>query len=443
MRNFYKHTWLKNAGKKILRNVIFSPHPHNDGEHRPWGLVRKLGGAQFLLACFITVWGCNKKATDFRSFLQGTEITYPGKITNPGFLPGNGRVMLIWNPSPDPSIKKYTIYWNNNADSLVVNAVSHKPADTINCIINNLSEYAYSFFIYSYDGDGNRSVLTELDNIPVYGPIYRSGLHNRPPNASNSSVVNADGSATLNFLAPIDTINITTRIRYVNTSGDTVLSYLAPAASSATLPNYKASTKVLYQSSFIPKQRAIDTFLTNAYDTFPPVYTYVLCDKSTFAAVNLPQDMQPYDASSTYLAQLWNGNMQPRDYPNIFHSNGGGYPGAFTFDMGKVYDNLGRIEETGRTCCHNPTDFEVWGITDTTGAISALAPNDGNWKSDVTAKGWTLLKEVIRTDDGVAPFDSDLGNTPPPVRFIIIRVLATANNSGYVNMSQLTFWNRQ
>jgi hypothetical protein len=36
-----------------------------------------------------------------------------------------------------------------------------------------------------------------------------------------------------------------------------------------------------------------------------------------------------------------------------------------------------------------------------------------------------------------------LRSYPYNLFFIIIRVLATANNSGYVNMSQLTFWNRQ
>ena len=141
-----------------------------------------------LLVCFLFFWGC-KKATDYRSFLGGTEITYPGKVSNATVRPGNGRLMLVWNPSPDPSVTKYVVYWNNNADSLILTASSHKTSDTISCIINNLSEYIYSFFIYSYDGDGNRSVVTEIDNARVYGPIYQSGLHNRIVNLANPAVV--------------------------------------------------------------------------------------------------------------------------------------------------------------------------------------------------------------------------------------------------------------
>src|SRR5258708_409622 len=393
------------------------------------------------LVCFIIFWGCSKKPTDYRSFLGGTEITYPGKVGNAAIRPGNGRLMLVWNPSPDPSITKYVVYWNNNADSLILNAVSHKTSDTVSCIINNLSEYIYSFFIYSYDGNGNRSVVTEIDNARVYGPIYQSGLHNRPYNTNNPYLANPDSSVTLYFLAPIDTINITTRIKYVNTNGDTVLSYLSPASDSIKLTQYKAGTLVQYQSSFVPAKSAIDTFYTSAYGAFPRIFIYVMCDKSVFNTINLPYDLQAYDGN-TYLARIWDGNMQPRGYPTIFHSSGSpGIPGTITFDMGKVYANLGRIEETGRNCCHNPVDFEVWGIADTTGAISSLAPGNNGWAADVKAKGWTLLNEVIRTDDGVAPFDADLISNPPPIRFIIIRILKT-DNSGYANMSQVTFWNR-
>jgi len=397
------------------------------------------------LACFIAVWGCTRKPDDFRSFLNGQEITYPGKIVNPNVLPGNLRLMLTWTPSPDPSIVKYVVYWNNNADSTVISAISHSAADTVKCLISNLAEYAYTFFIYSYDAAGNRSVLTELDNAKVDGPIYQSGLHNRPLNTAKQAIVNPDGTASLYFQAPYDTINISTRIRYVNTTGDTVTSYLPPSADSIVLPAFKVGSSVLFQSSFIPKTGAIDTFYTVSPDTAAPFkpLVYVLCDKSLFSAIHLPFDMNPY-GSDTYEARLWDGNMQPRGYPEIFHSDGSSpLPGALTMDMGKIYNNLGKVEETGRNCCHNPTDFEIWGIADITGATSSLAPNDPGWKADVQSKGWTLLKEVFRSDDGIAPLDVTFGDNPPPVRYIIIRVIKTTDDPNYVNMSQITFWDRQ
>jgi hypothetical protein len=397
------------------------------------------------LACFIAVWGCTRKPDDYRSFLNGQEITYPGKILTPNVFPGNLRLLLTWSPSPDPSVTKYVVYWNNYTDSTVVSAVTHSTTDTVKCLISNLAEYAYTFFIYSYDAKGNRSVLTELDNARVDGPIYQSGLHNRLLDPAKQAIVNTDGTASLYFLAPYDTINITTRIRYVNTTGDTVASYLPPASDSIVLSSFKTGTKVLFQSSFIPKLGAIDTFYTVVPDTavpFKPI-VYAMCDKSLFSAVHLPFDMNPYDGN-TVESKLWDGNMQPRGYPDIFHSDGSKpLPGTLTMDMGKIYYNLGKVEETGRNCCHNPNDFEIWGIADMTGATSALAPNDPGWKADVTAKGWTLLKEVVRGDDGIAPLDVLFPNNLPPVRFIIIRVLTTTDDPSYVNMSQITFWDKQ
>ncbi|MBN9385327.1 MAG: hypothetical protein J0H74_31510 [Chitinophagaceae bacterium] len=397
--------------------------------------------SRILLVCFLLVWGCSKKATDYRKFLNNTEITYPGRVSNPQVLPGNGRLMLTWRPSPDPSIAKYVVTWNGGVDSVVLPATSHNTSDTVKCVIDHLSEYSYTFFIYSYDGDGNRSVVTEIDNAQVYGDIYRGGLHNRLQDVSKPALLNPDGSVTMYFLAPLDTINVTTRVKYVNTSGDTAYAFIPANSGTISLPGFKTGTKILYQSSFIPSKYAIDTFYTTSYDTVP--YVYVLCDKSLFTEVHLPNDLNAYDGN-TYLARIWDGNLQTRDYPNLFHSNGSpGIPGTITFDMHKIYNNISRLEESGRPCCHNPLDFEVWGIADTTGAITSLKPDNNGWASDMTAKGWSMLKEVIRKDDGAAPYDVDINNNPIPVRFVIIRIKTVASNAGYANISQVTLWDKQ
>ena len=395
-----------------------------------------------LLACFMIFWGCTKKPTDFRSYLAGTEITYPGKVTNASVYPGNGRIMLVWNPSPDPSITKYVVYWNNNVDSLILTASSHKTSDTIKCIVNGLSEYVYTFFIYSYDANGNRSVVTEIDNARAYGSIYQAGLHNRIINPVNPAIVKADSSVTLSFLTP-DTINITTSIQYSNRSGVTVKKYLSPNNNSIVLSDYNYSSPIVYQSSYIPVRGALDTFSTIRSDTFPSFDTQVMCDKSLFAEANMPNDMGLYQ-SDTRVSKLWDGSVGPQDYPNIFHSDANdNLPRTLSFDLGKVYNNLSAIEETGRGCCNNPDDFEVWGIADTTGALPTLASNNSGWAAQSVSLGWTLLKEVKRTDDGNAAFKTGLMSNPPPVRFIRIRVLHDANNeSRYVNLSEITFWYR-
>jgi len=393
-----------------------------------------------LLLC--NAFSCSRKPTDYRSFLNGSEITYPGSVTSITAYPGNSRVELAWHPSPDPSVAKYVVYWNNYADSLVIPANKHTPSDTVSCLINKLQEYIYTFFIFSYDNAGNKSISTELDNVKVYGSIYQSLLHNRLVNTDTPYVFpGSQPDVTLKFLTP-DTINIGTTIKYTNSTGTTQQVVLSPDSSSITIHDFKPGTSVFYQSSYIPKAGAIDTFYTSAYDTFPSIFRIIQCDKSLFKEIHLPNDMNA--GFGTSMSQLWDGATQPKGYPNIYHSDGSSpLPQHFSFDMGATYNNLTRIQEIGRNCCHNPIDFEVWGIADTTGAETALPGNDPGWKNEAISKGWTLLKEVIRNDDGQAPFNADLIPNPPPVRYIMIRVLKTTDDPAYVNLSQLTFWYKQ
>jgi len=392
-----------------------------------------------LLALLI---GCSKDDLGFKDFLKDGEKVYPGRVSAIVPKPGNLRVGLWFSPNPDPSVTKYVIYWNNKVDSMVVNAVSNRPQDTVRVIIPGLNEYAYSFVVYSLDAAGHRSIPIELPNVRIYGPLYQSGLLNRPYNASNPSALNDDGSLTLNFNTP-DTINVNTVIKYTNTANAVVEKVLLPKDTAVTLPGYKTGSEVLYKSAYIPGRGAIDTFYVSAFSTFPAyVYRDVQCDKSLMKAVSLPHDV--YADFDTSFDKLWDGSVGPQGYPNIFHSNGSTLPHHFTFDLGKTYRNLVIIEETGRNQSHNPIEFEVWGINDLTGAATTLASNDPGWKAESLAKGWVLLKDAVRTDDGQAALKFDLISNPPPVRYIRIRVKKVASgDSSYSNISELTFWNRQ
>ncbi|MBS1660301.1 MAG: hypothetical protein JST68_04540 [Bacteroidetes bacterium] len=398
--------------------------------------------AILIILLFGNMLSCTRKPTDYRSFLGGSEKTYPGAVTSISAYPGNARLMLTWHPSPDPSVSRYVVYWNNYADSLVVSASKHNPSDTLSCLVNKLQEYIYTFFIFSYDNAGNKSISTEIDNVRVYGSIYQNNLINRPVNTDTPFIVQANQSdVTLKFLTP-DSINIGTVIKYTNSTGTAQQLLLSKDSSSILLKDYKFGTSVTYQSSYIPKRGAIDTFYTKAYDTFPEIFKVVECDKHLFKEIHLPNDIGA--GFGTSMSQLWDGSTQPKGYPDIFHTDGSqNMPQHFSFDLGATYNHLIRMQEIGRNCCHNPIDFEVWGIADTTGAATTLPATDPGWKNESISKGWTLLKEVIRSDDGIAPVNADLIASPPPVRFIRIRIIKTTDDPNYANLSQLTFWNKE
>src|SRR5258706_5083916 len=390
------------------------------------------------LLIIVVLFCCKKSDTEFRDFLQGHEITYPGVPVSINYRPGNKRIMLLWKTSPDPSITKYVVYWNNKADSTVISSTG---VDTVKVLIPNLNEYVYSFTVYSYDAGGNRCVPLTINNVKVYGPLYTGGLLNRAYNGTTPYVVNPNGSVQLNFNTP-DTINIVTSIKYTNLAGNIVEVQLAPTSNLITLPDYKAGTVVQYRSSYIPVLNAIDTFYAANYSDFPRIYTFVEANKSLFQENPLPNDVGIYQ-SDTRVSKLWDGSVGPQGYPNIFHSDGAYLPHVMTFDMGQLYSNLGQMEETGRNCCNNPTKFEVWGIADITNAATTLRADNPGWKAEAIAKGWTLLKEVTRTDDGNSAIKFDLMDSPPPVRYIRIRVINTATGSTYSNFSEVTFWNKQ
>ncbi|HWK03415.1 MAG TPA: DUF4998 domain-containing protein [Puia sp.] len=401
-----------------------------------------------LLISALAVWtGCSKKYTDYKSFLNGQESVYPAAVTNVSIYPGNYRLKLQWNASSDPSITRYIVYWNNYSDSLIVSAKSHNPTDTIRCLINNLQEYTYTFFINTYDSAGNKSITKEVDNARVYGAIYQNSLHNRPINAANYQGYNFPNANTLRlyFLQP-DTVNISTHIKYTDNGGNIVDAYLPPDSSSITLANFQLGSSLSYQSSYVPVTGAIDTFTAVTPDTISNLTPRTLqCDKSSFVALNLPNDIQPL-FPSTGVAVLWNGSTTPQSWPNVGRFNGSSnMPQHFSFDMGKIYNNLIQLQEIGRgdDAGQNPLDFEVWGIADTANAITQLPGNDPGWKNEALAKGWTLLTEVQRSDDGVAPLTVNLISNPPPVRYIMVRIIQVNDNSANANMTQLTFWDRE
>lgn len=389
------------------------------------------------LVLFLFFYGCKKRDTEFREFFDNHEVVYTGAVGDVVSGAGNLRVSLKWKASSDPSITKYVVYWNNKLDSQVV--VLNGKTDSISTVISGLQEYVYSFLIYSYDDKGNKSIPKEANNVKVYGPVYTSTLLNRAINSEMPYLKYEQGAVILNFNADTVNINVNTVIKYTNTSGSMSEAILLPDTNSILLKDYELGTTIQYKSSYIPAKGAIDVFAVPGYSTFRGD---VSCDKSLFREVRLPGDVDTYEGQ-TSISKLWDGSVTPQGYPNIFHSDGSYIAHVLTFDMGKTYTNLTKMEETGRDCCNNPDKFEVWGINDLTGATTNLRADDSGWKNEALAKGWVLLREATRTDDGKNAMKFDLISNPPPVRYIRIRVLHTVTGSSYSNMSELTFWNYQ
>lgn len=385
-----------------------------------------------LLAIFALIISCEKKPTDYRSFLDGHEVVYPGTVSGIEADPGDHRLLLTWRPNADPSLKQYIVYWNSGADSIVVPAASHLPTDTVKAAIGGLEEGTHAFVVYSFDDKGNRSIPINVENIKIYGDKYRSSILNR----ATSDVKYDNNILTITWNVP-DTVNVGTEVKYTDGSGETKSVVLPADSSKLVISDWKLPTKIYYRSSYKPESHAIDTFRVSYYDSL--TVSNLPADKSTWKQVLLLGDAV-VDAYGTSLSNIWDG--KPGAYPEVYHSDGAYIPHTFTIDLGKTYAKLTKFEEWGRTDFdgHNPDDFEVWGIADTTGAVPALRPDDPGWKDETMAKGWTLLTEVKRNDDGIAGVQTDVISNPPPVRFIRIRVLHAVDGDTFSHMSEISFW---
>ncbi|WP_316825897.1 MULTISPECIES: DUF4998 domain-containing protein [Pedobacter] len=215
--------------------------------------------------------GCSDKDQKYKELLGDGEIVYPGVIAKPDFRAGNLRTQLVWNPSPDPNIQRYVIYWNNNLDSLVVPATRLASTDTVKVIVPNLREGTYSFTVYSHDKNGHVSIPININGVRVFGPIYQSGIFNRGYNADTPYVVNlANGSVQLKFNRP-DSINLGTTISYTENTGAVKSVVLSPDSNQITLKDFGFGTSITYQSSYIPLRGGIDIFTVSAPSTYPEV----------------------------------------------------------------------------------------------------------------------------------------------------------------------------
>ncbi len=412
--------------------------------------------ATIVLLLIVVIIGCDKKDLSFRDdYLQGHEVVYNGKPKIFGYNPGYHRVQLYWVPNPDPTVVKYKIYWNSNMDSLEVEATSHSSTDTMKVMINNLNEYNYTFTIYSYDAKGNKSISSELNNVKVYGELYKAGLLNRGYNADNPSVVNDKDEVKLYFNKP-DAVNIKTEVTYSSVSGALKTADLLPEADSIIIPDLKPGmgTSVRYTSFYVPQVGSLDTIEVPYVTTFPEIKRYVECNKSTWAEVNSPRDVQSAKCdwgACAYPRMMWDDDWSAGGQEfwsgKIFHSNGGAcLPAQVTIDLGKTYDELGRLSEMGRNCCNSATEFEVWGVNanNIADVETTSSSQSGDWENEMKSKGWVLLKNVVRSDNGRNRISVELNKEIGKVRFVRLRVKARdGGGNGDFQIAEIGFWNIQ
>jgi hypothetical protein len=346
--------------------------------------------------------GCRKYADDYKTFLDNHEVTYPGLATGVGYRAGNLRAVLVWHPSPDPSIKNYVVTWNNGKDSLTVDGISHSPADSIKISIPNLKEYVYSFRIVAHDNSGGTSVGQDLNNVRVYGPVYQSTLLNRGYDIGHPYTLNPDGSVDLNFVRP-DSGNVSTTVVYTTNSGGVKSLTLSPQNNVLNLPDFKFGTEVKYQSAYVPTRNAADQFNTLSQATYATVT--LIGDITSLFIKNAGKPFYRKDSGTG----KW-GLLKDWQYNDAVVNQNGGTAGGYSTDAG------GAIHVEPRDWGGAPVNNgKIWqSFTLPAGKYAVdyeTGYNGGSYQANEIVAAGTTLPDIDNLSGALALFQGDQYNT--------------------------------
>jgi len=304
-----------------------------------------------------TIWSCQDMDKSYKEFVVPGGLTYVGKPTGVKAYTGKYRILLKWAKNPDPKVTKTRVYWNNYRDSVEV--ASTAEGDSLSVLIDELNEQNYSFFLRSFDENGNQSVPVEV-NTRVFGDQYAQSVLNR---GLNRATLDADGNITLDWgLANISSGALKTEVSYTDQNGSKRIAAFPADENSSEITGFSSGDPVRYRMIYVPDSLAIDTFYTS-YDTVGQI----LFDKSGWGIVSFSSE---HPGDDNRVLNFIDGTDATRWHSHA--SDGPAYPHHATIDMG--------MEQ-------KITQFGVWRTTFDNGGddrapdrIQFLVSNDNeNW----------------------------------------------------------------
>jgi hypothetical protein len=182
----------------------------------------------------------------YEKYVVPNGMTYPQKPVSLKVQTGFNSVRILWLKSKDPSVVRAEIYWNNYQDTLKVNNIS-ADADTIVVNISNLEEVTYTFYVKTFDIDGNASIPVEGFGTP-YGEFYAAKVVERtvakPLFDDNGNGIITWGTKTSDLLY--------SEVRYTTNSGQKRTVQALPGDATSTCPDAKRGELFEYRSVFLP-----------------------------------------------------------------------------------------------------------------------------------------------------------------------------------------------
>ncbi|MBZ4187561.1 DUF4998 domain-containing protein [Niabella beijingensis] len=304
--------------------------------------------------------GCSKMDATYKEFLDYGQQKYPGKPVNAVVSPGYKRMILSWANSSDPKVTKAKVYWNNRADSLDVQLDPSE--DSTYIPFNDMPEATYVFEIYTFDGDGNRSVKTEVIGR-VYGDFYKSTLLSRP--IYDATVVN--DSLWISWGGISDTAIIGTEVTFKDKNDVLQKYFVDKTILLSQFPDFPRGD-IQYRTVYVPGPYAIDTFYTEWTTMYVKGQRYALpkagwtvtassFDIRSGASYRPPELLIDNDPATIWVNQIGAPNATPPIAQTY-------YPHWAAIDMKQEYNLEGIIVQQRNSATNLVKDIELYTSTD-------------------------------------------------------------------------------
>jgi hypothetical protein len=387
---------------------------------------------------------CDDINSIHQEYYDRGEDIYTGVIDSLKTYAGYERVRFEWEINSDPRITKVIIYWNQRADSVIidVNRTQSGPIP-MSYYLENINEGSYIFEFITRDNDGHHSLFKET-TVTVYGDAYAQTLRNRGI-SSITKQLNGDmlitwetiSSREILFATVEYTLNgIAESLRVENSDTETRLTGL------------KAGDEINVYTTYLPE---------NALDILnSPGRTYTMpklnreISKANFSIVVLAGDNTSVNGDRN-LSKIWDGAItNPGILHTVENAAGFNFPHHFTFDMGVLAD-IGRFRIWPRTDAgvftgHSPRYFEIWGA----GELKKDAGDESYWKTDAWKADWKIMgdhtivkpaSEDAQKAEWAAGWEYPVSENAGRVRYI--RLIIKSSNwqgSNCVNIGEITLW---
>ncbi len=204
----------------------------------------------------IVLASCSKMDGTYKDFIKDGEIRYGQKPDTLGIRPGHHRVEA-WIAAKWRGISKFEVFWNNRADSVVVPIKGPLDSDTLRVTIDNLEEGSYTFEFFTYDREGNRSLVVDTIGY-VYADEYNGSLLNRLINRATIGQ-----NVRIIWYNQSNEEAIMSEVRYKRPDGTSHLIKVKPSDIRTVINEEILEESLEYRTVFVPHPSAIDTFYTD------------------------------------------------------------------------------------------------------------------------------------------------------------------------------------